>query len=53
VRFSDEDWADFAAAASAAGADRAKILNRFVAWYLRRPGAELPDRPAALTEEDR
>jgi hypothetical protein len=47
VRFSDEDWADLGQAAAAAGADRAKILNLLVSWYLRRPGAELPERPAA------
>lgn len=47
VRVADEDWADLLAAAAAAGADRAKVINQFIRWYLRRPGAELPGRPAA------
>ena len=45
VRVTDDDWADLETAASAAGADRAKLIVAFIRWYLRRPGAELPDRP--------
>jgi hypothetical protein len=45
VRISDEDWADLEAAAASAGADRAKVINQFIRWYLRRPGAKLPERP--------
>jgi hypothetical protein len=47
VRISDEDWADLGAAAASAGADRAKVINQLVHWYLRRPGAKLPERPAS------
>jgi len=25
--------------------DRGTLLRAFVAWYLREPGAKLPDRP--------
>lgn len=37
--------------------DRAKALNQFIHWYLRRPGAKLPERPEKeftdqLTGED-
>ena len=46
VRVSDEDWTDLGDTASAAGADRAKVINAFIRWYLRRPGAELPARPS-------
>jgi hypothetical protein len=46
VRVSDQDWADLAQVAASAGTDRAKVINQLVCWYLRRPGAELPDRPA-------
>ncbi len=46
VRVSDEDWADLETATAAEGTDRAKIINQLVRWYLRRPGARLPDRPA-------
>jgi hypothetical protein len=45
VRVSDEDWSDAEAAARSMGTDRAKIINAFLRWYLRRPGAELPERP--------
>jgi hypothetical protein len=46
VRVSDEDWTDLGETASAADTDRAKVINSFIRWYLRRPGAELPERPA-------
>ncbi|MFJ2780245.1 hypothetical protein [Kitasatospora sp. NPDC087315] len=45
VRFDDDTWTDLLVAAKAQGADRAKLLNEFAAWYLRRPGAKLPARP--------
>jgi hypothetical protein len=43
VRISDDDWADLAARAP--GGDRAAAIKDLLAWYLRRPGAKLPDRP--------
>lgn len=46
VRVDDADWADLEAVARLDGKDRAKILNAFIGWYLRRPGARLPDRPS-------
>lgn len=49
VRVDDEDWAAADAAAKRMGTDRAKIINQFIRWYLRRPGAKLPDRPERLT----
>lgn len=45
VRISDEDWADLEARAASQGADRAKVINQFIRWYLRRSGAKLPERP--------
>lgn len=45
VRFSDEDWADLQAATATKSTDRGTILKELAAWYLRRPGAELPARP--------
>jgi hypothetical protein len=51
VRVSDEDWTDLGDTASAAGADRAKVINAFIRWYLRRPGAKLPERPAQREED--
>lgn len=42
---SDEDWGDIGEAAKVAGhRGGAEIINALVAWYLRRPGAELPER---------
>jgi hypothetical protein len=45
VRFSDEDWTDLDAAAKAMDTDRGTLLKEFARWYLRRPGAKLPQRP--------
>jgi hypothetical protein len=30
---------------------RAQVLNDFIAWYNREPGARLPQRPPAPTKE--
>ncbi|MGI5161428.1 hypothetical protein [Microbispora sp. CA-102843] len=48
VRVDDPEWADLDAAAQLDDSDRAKIINAYIAFHLRRPGAELPPRP---TEE--
>lgn len=47
VRVPEAEWVDFRAAAEADGTDRAKAINAFIRWYLRRPGARLPTRPPA------
>lgn len=47
VRFEDIDWADGDAATKEMGTSRGAILNQFLRWYLRRPGAKLPQRPTA------
>jgi hypothetical protein len=57
VRVDDPDWNDLGTATKHMDSDRAKALNQFIHWYLRRPGARLPDRPAkdftdTLTGED-
>ncbi|MEV0115864.1 hypothetical protein AB0H77_21885 [Streptomyces sp. NPDC050844] len=49
VRIDDEDWADLAARAPSG--DRAAIIKELVRWYLRREGAELPERPASSEEQ--
>lgn len=42
-----EDWFDFEFAATAGDfRDRSAVTRALIAWYLRRPGATLPDRPA-------
>ncbi|HEY1344631.1 MAG TPA: hypothetical protein VGF54_06590, partial [Streptosporangiaceae bacterium] len=47
VRVGDEDWADLETASGSLGADRATVIRQFIHWYLRRPGAKLPERPPA------
>ncbi|MFJ1995305.1 hypothetical protein [Streptomyces asiaticus] len=42
----DQLWADFEASSKCAGTDRSAELRRFMEWYVHRPGAELPERPA-------
>jgi hypothetical protein len=27
------------------GTERAALVRQFIAWYLHKPGAELPERP--------
>jgi|HigsolmetaAR201D_1030396.scaffolds.fasta_scaffold77505_1 hypothetical protein len=50
-RLRPEVWAAFGEATTRAGTDRAAVLRAFVAWYLREPGAELPERPPAPEPE--
>jgi hypothetical protein len=45
VRVPDEDWADLEKATKSLGSDRGTVIKQFIRWYLRRPGAELPERP--------
>lgn len=45
VRIEEADWTDADMATKRMGTDRAKIINQFIRWYLRRPGAKLPERP--------
>lgn len=47
VRGIDDDLVnDFDAAARTAGSDRSNITKALWEWYVRRDGAELPERPA-------
>jgi hypothetical protein len=47
LRGIDEDlWRDFEAATASADSDRSAELRRYMEWYVRRDGAELPERPA-------
>ncbi|MFF7991745.1 hypothetical protein ACFZDG_18370 [Kitasatospora xanthocidica] len=45
VRIPDADWDDLGKRAGER--NRAHVLRALLAWYLRRPGAELPERPPA------
>lgn len=45
VRIDDDDWSDLGERAGER--NRAETIRGLVAWYLRRPGAKLPERPPA------
>lgn len=47
VRISDVDWADLLTATVAMRSDRGTVIRQMLRWYLRRPGAKLPERPPA------
>lgn len=50
-RAPDDEWEPFEAATRAMHPEgrspRAKVLREFMRWYMRRPGAKLPERPPA------
>jgi hypothetical protein len=46
VRVDAPEWADLEHGAKEFELDRAKVINQLIEWWLRRPGAELPDRPS-------
>ena len=46
-RIEDERWVPFGENAGRVGQDRTSLLNEFVAWFNREPGAKLPKRPEA------
>ena len=45
IRVPEEVWKRFSEVARANDTDRSTVLRAFIAWYLRDPGAKLPDRP--------
>lgn len=45
IRLEDELWTPLEPAAKASGYDRSGVIRQFVRWYLRVPGAKLPQRP--------
>ncbi|MFB6696834.1 hypothetical protein [Streptomyces rubiginosohelvolus] len=51
VRMPDDEWDAFLDAAKQVHPDgrspRGPVLREFIRWYLRRPGAKLPERPPA------
>lgn len=47
IRIAVQMWNDFGKATKAAGTSRAAVIGEFMRWYMRRPGAKLPDRPPA------
>jgi hypothetical protein len=49
MRIPNDEWLPFNEATKAAEKTRAEAVREFIRWYLRRPGAKLPERPAAGT----
>lgn len=47
VRLEDDLWDALDPAAKSVGYDRSGVIRQFVRWYLRVPGAKLPQRPSA------
>lgn len=49
-RAPDDEWEPFGAATRAVHPEgrspRARVIREFIRWYMRRPGAKLPERPA-------
>lgn len=43
IRIADPDWDDLGTRAGLR--NRAQVMRQLIAWYLRRPGAKLPERP--------
>lgn len=43
----DELWDAFERETSRADTDRSAALRAYMEWYVRQPGAPLPDRPPA------
>ncbi|MFK0018209.1 hypothetical protein [Streptomyces sp. NPDC090798] len=50
-RAPDDEWEPFEAATRAVHPEgrspRGRVIREFMRWYMRRPGAKLPERPAA------
>lgn len=45
IRIPTDLWDSLGATAKKAGTDRSTLLRSFLAWYIGRPGAELPEQP--------
>lgn len=46
IRIDPALWEHFRELAEAAGTDRSTVVRELIRWYVREPGAKLPDRPA-------
>lgn len=47
----DELWDDLDAATKRANTDRSAVTREFWEWYVGRPNARLPERPASSEEK--
>jgi hypothetical protein len=51
IRVADRPWCVFGALVG--DRDRSRVVREFIAWYIREPGARLPQRPTPQREEVR
>ncbi|MCT9932481.1 hypothetical protein N5079_19960 [Planotetraspora sp. A-T 1434] len=51
VRVDDGDWDELGRIATQRGTVRGKVINELIGWFLGKPGAELPARPADRAQE--
>lgn len=45
-RMDGYEWDEFGSDATMLGTDRSTVIRQLVAWWMRKPGAKLPARPA-------
>lgn len=50
-RVDDTDWKKLDRLAKQCGTVRGKVINELIGWYIGKPGAELPERPAEHAHE--
>lgn len=50
IRIPDDDWSDLEHVAGKR--QRAAVVVQLIRWYLRRPGAKLPDRPPKAAADE-
>jgi hypothetical protein len=51
VSFQDDEWLPGKAITEEMGTNRNAVIEQMWQWYLRRPGAALPERPPAAVIE--
>lgn len=50
IRIPDDLWDRAGETAEATGTDRNAAIREFLRWFVREPGAQLPERPEAGEE---
>lgn len=51
-RVPQDKWNEFGESVRTQDTDRSKLVNAFIDWYMREPGAKLPQRPDAPPKDD-
>jgi hypothetical protein len=45
IRVDDDLWEEFGEATAEQDTNRSEALREFIRWYVRKPGARMPERP--------